>query len=249
MPEPEIASQPIEETFSVMLETRNPHACHPSGRKQSTRIVRNSSSEETVMSTTMPRPAPQPAAQAVTGAAPMPASLPDSTAVTRRRTADKVRPVDLAALVDVRDLTVPGGPVGQTWLRIFRPASATRPLAVVMYVHGDDPVLGNARTRRLVTKLTIDLQAAVVVVDYSLSPKARYPIAIEENYAAATWVAQHGNEHGLDATRIALAADSASGDMAAELMVMADERGGPALAAHVLFTPKATAVLRAALAD
>src|SRR6266542_3987276 len=94
---PRSRTHPIEETFSDVLETRNPHACHPPGRKRSTRIVRNSFSEETAMSTTMPRPAPQPAAQAVTGAAPKPASLPHSTSVTRRSTADKVRPVDLAA--------------------------------------------------------------------------------------------------------------------------------------------------------
>jgi acetyl esterase len=115
--------------------------------------------------------------------------------------------------------------VGQTWLRIFRPAGTTKPLLVV-YIHGDGAVLGNARTRRLASKLATDLQAALVVVDYSLSPKARYPIAIEENYAAA-WVAEHGNEHGLDPNRIALAADSTGADMADELMLMADERDGP----------------------
>jgi acetyl esterase/lipase len=137
--------------------------------------------------------------------------------------------------------------VGQTWLRIFRPAGTTKPLLVV-YIHGDGAVLGNARTRRLASKLATDLQAAVVVVDYSLSPKARYPIAIEENYAAAAWVAEHGDEHGLDGTRIAVAADSGGGDMAAELMVLADERGGPTLAAHVLLSSQTTAALRAALA-
>jgi acetyl esterase len=200
------------------------------------------------MTTTMIRPAPQPAAPAVTGAARQPASLPHNTSVTRRKAADKVRPVDLAALVDVRDLTVPGGPVGQTWLRIFRPVGTTGPLPVVIYVHGDKSVFGNARTRRLVTKLATDLQAAVVVVDYSLSPKARYPIAIEENYAAAAWVAEHGNEHGLDPNRIALAADSTGADMADELMLMADERDGPTLAAHVLLSAQTTAALRAALA-
>jgi acetyl esterase/lipase len=200
------------------------------------------------MTTTITRPTPQPAAPAVTRTAPKPAPLPHNISVTRRKTADKVRPVDIAALVDIRDLTVPGGPVGQTWLRIFQPAGATEPLPVVMYIHGDGAVLGNARTRRLVTKLATDLQAAVVVVDYSLSPKARFPVAIEENYAAAAWVAEHGDKHGLDGTRIALAADSGGGDMADELMVMAYERGGRALAAHVLLSSQTTAVLRAALA-
>jgi acetyl esterase len=145
-----------------------------------------------------------------------------------------MRAVDTAAVLDVQDLTIPGGPVGQTWLRIFRPAGATRPLPVVMYIHGDDHVVGNARTRRLATKLATKLRAAVVVVDYSLSPKARYPVAIEENYAAAAWVAQHGGEHSLDGTRVAVAADGAGAHMADELMLMADERDGPVLVAHML---------------
>jgi acetyl esterase/lipase len=204
------------------------------------------------MTTTMTRPARQAAAPAVTRAAPKPAYLPHNTfittSVTRRKTADKVRPVDIAALVDVRDLTVPGGPADETWLRIFRPAGAAGPLPVVIYIHSDGAVLGNARTRRLVTRLATDLQAAVVVVDYSLSPNARIPVAIEENYSAAAWVAEHGDKHGLDGTRIALAADSGGGDMADELMIMADDRDGPTLAAHVLLSPRATAVLRAALA-
>jgi acetyl esterase/lipase len=197
--------------------------------------------EETTVSETTARPGPGPAAHAFTGATPKPPSRPHSAPAK----CGKI--VDVATPLHVQDLTVPGGPVGETWLWIFRPAGATEPLPVVMYIHGDGPVFGNVRTCRLVRKLAIDVQAAVVVVDYSLSPKARYPVAIEENYAAAAWVAEHGDEHGLDGTRIAVAADSGGGNMAAELMVMAVERDGPALAAKVLFSSQATGVLRAAL--
>jgi acetyl esterase len=183
----------------------------------------------------------------VTPPAPKPPSAPRNTRGTGGKTVNSVRAVDATAQLDVQDLTIPGGPVGQTWLRIFRPAGATEPLPVVMYVHGDDSVFG-ARTRRLATKLMIDLPAAVVVVDYSLSPKARYPIAIEETYTATAWVAEHGHEHGLDGTRIVVAADAASSDLATELMLIAENRGGPNLAAHVPVAPQARAVLRAALA-
>jgi acetyl esterase len=179
---------------------------------------------------------------------PKPPSLAHSASVKYRKTVASARAIDVAMSLDVRDLTVPGGPLGQTWLRILRPVGATEPLPVVMYVHGDDPVLGNARTRRLVSKLALDVQAAVVIVDYSLSPKARYPIAVEETYAAAAWIAEYGNELGLDGSRIAIAADSAGDDIAAELMVLADKRGGPTVAAHVPTAAPATAVLRAALA-
>jgi acetyl esterase/lipase len=77
----------------------------------------------------------------------------------------------------------------------------------------------------------------VVFPNYSLSPEARYPVAIEENYAVATWIAAHGAEQGLDAARIAVAGDSVGGNMAAALTLMAKDRGGVDLAQQVLFYP------------
>jgi acetyl esterase/lipase len=196
---------------------------------------------------TVTPPASRSADHALTAPTPQSQPLPRRTPTTRRKTIDKVRAIDTSELVDVQDVTVPGGPVGQTWLRIVRPAGSAKPLPVVLYIHGDNAVFGNPHTRRQATKLATDLTAALVIVDYSLSPNARFPIAIEENYAAAVWVAEHGNEHSLDGTRIAVTADPAGANMADELMIMTDQRGGPTLAAHVLFSPKATAVLRAAL--
>ncbi|MFD0575934.1 alpha/beta hydrolase [Dactylosporangium darangshiense] len=152
-----------------------------------------------------------------------------------------------AALLDFVDLTVPGGPVGETWLRLFRPVDAAEPLPVVLYVHDGEQRSGDARVRRLATRLMTDLRVAVVVVDYSLSPKARYPVAIEETYAAAAWVALHGGEHLLDGTRIAVAADPGAAELAAQLMATAGNRGGPALAAHVPVGPRMRTRLGAAL--
>jgi acetyl esterase len=169
-------------------------------------------------------------------------------AVATSRAPSAPRAIDGRAQVDVRDVTIPGGPAGQTWLRVFRPPGVGDPLPVVVYVHEDTSAIGNARTRRQATRFAVDLRAAVVVVDYSLSPKARIPVAMEETYTAAMWVAQHGPEHGLDSTRIAVAADAAVADVAADLMLAADQRGGPALAAHAAGIPRATAILRAALA-
>ena len=79
--------------------------------------------------------------------------------------------------------------------------------------------------------------AAVVFPDYSLSPEARYPVAIEESYAVATWVAAHGAEKSLDGSRIAVAGDSVGGNMSAALTLMAKERGGVSFAQQVLFYP------------
>lgn len=170
------------------------------------------------------------------------------TPATHRKQRIGVQSIDASELVDVQDVTIPGGPVGHTWLRIFRPSGPAEPLPVVLYVHGGNTAFGNPHTRRRATKLATDLGAALLVVDYSLSPNARFPIAIEESYTAAVWVAEHGGEHGLDGTRIAVVADPDGAGMAEELMLLAGNRGGPALAAHVRHSGNATAVLRAALA-
>ena len=77
----------------------------------------------------------------------------------------------------------------------------------------------------------------LVFPEYSRSPEARYPIAIEEIYAALEWVAAKGAEHDLDADRIAVAGDSVGGNMTAALTLMAKQRGGPSLAAQLLFYP------------
>jgi acetyl esterase/lipase len=99
-------------------------------------------------------------------------------------------------------------------------------------------VFGNAHTHdRLIRELTVGTGAAVVFPDYSLSPKAHYPVAIEESYAVLEWVAEHGAEHGLDSSRIAVAGDSVGGNMAAALTLMAKERSGPQLTTQVLFYP------------
>ena len=62
---------------------------------------------------------------------------------------------------------------------------------------------------------------------YSLSPEARYPVAIEEIYTVLEWIASDGAEHGLDGSRIAVAGDSVGGNMTAAITLMAKQRGGP----------------------
>jgi acetyl esterase/lipase len=134
-------------------------------------------------------------------------------------------------------VTVPAA-VGDVRVRIVTPPDADEPLPVIIYIHGAGWVFGNAHTHdRLVRELSVNARAAVVFPDYSLSPEARYPVAIEQNYATARWVAQHGAEHRLDPSRIAVAGDSVGGNMAAALTLRAKERGDVALAAQVLFYP------------
>ncbi|MEU9129314.1 alpha/beta hydrolase [Kitasatospora sp. NPDC048540] len=140
--------------------------------------------------------------------------------------------------VDEEWITVPGGPTGSVRARIVKPAGATGTLPVIIYIHGAGWVFGNAHTHdRLVRELATGARAAVVFPEYDLSPEARYPVAIEQNYAVARWIVTDGAANGLDAGRIAVAGDSVGGNMTAALTLMAKERGDVPLVQQVLFYP------------
>jgi acetyl esterase len=110
-------------------------------------------------------------------------------------------------------ITVPAE-VGDVRVRVVKPADATQVLPTILYMHGGGWVLGNAGTHdRLVRELAVGVGAAVVFVEYDRSPEARYPVALEQGYAAARWVTEHGSAEGLDATRLAVAGDSVGGNM------------------------------------
>jgi acetyl esterase len=133
--------------------------------------------------------------------------------------------------VDIQDLKVPGGTRGQVNVRIVRPP-------VIMYYHGGGWVLGDFNTfDRLVRALCNLVNAAVVFVDYTHSPEAKYPVAIEEDYSAAAYVAQNGERLNVDTSRMAVAGDSVGGNMAAVTAILAKQRGGPCIRYQVLFYP------------
>lgn len=139
---------------------------------------------------------------------------------------------------DVRELDVAAPDGAPLSLRIVTPPGATGPLPVVLYIHGGGWVLGDATTHdRLVRALAVKSGAAVVFVNYPPSPEARYPVAIEQAYAALRWVAERGADHGLDGTRLAIAGDSVGGNMTAAVTLLAKRRGGPKIAFQVLFYP------------
>jgi acetyl esterase len=140
--------------------------------------------------------------------------------------------------VDIEDCMIEGGPSKHVSIRILRPQNAPATLPVILYIHGAGWVFGNNHTHdRLIRELAVGAGAAVVFPNYSLSPEAKYPTALEENYAALTWVAEQGIEHGLDAERVAVAGDSVGGNMAAALTLMSKERGGPVIHQQLLFYP------------
>jgi acetyl esterase len=138
----------------------------------------------------------------------------------------------------IEDITLPVGPTGSVPIRIFRPVGAAEVLPVVMYFHGGGWVLGDQDTHdRLVREIAVGVRAAVVFVDYARSPEARYPVAIEQAYAATRYVADNAAELRIDPLRLAVAGDSVGGNMVAAVTLMAKQRRGPTIAFQVLFYP------------
>ncbi|KKZ75019.1 alpha/beta hydrolase [Streptomyces showdoensis] len=185
-------------------------------------------------------PVLEPAAQAFADATAQPPFLYQLPVADGRKAVDGVQSGDGVPLpaVDEEWVTVHGGPTGDVRVRIVRPRGVTGPLPVVLYLHGAGWVFGNAHTHdRLVRELAVGAGAAVVFPEYDLSPEARYPVAIEQNYSVAQWVAREGHHKDLDGTRIAVAGDSVGGNMTAALTLMAKQRGDVRLVHQVLFYP------------
>jgi acetyl esterase len=181
----------------------------------------------------------EPAAKQFAAATASPPFLFDLGPVAGREAVDEVQSGEIAKPdVDVEEIAVPAEPHKPVPVRIVRPRGAGHTLPVILYLHGAGWVFGNAHTHdRLVRELAVGTGAAVVFPDYSLSPEARYPVALEEAFAVTTWIADHGASRGLDPSRIAVAGDSVGGNMAAALTLLAKERGGVTFRYQVLFYP------------
>lgn len=123
-------------------------------------------------------------------------------------------------------------------IHIVKPKGAQEGLPVFMFFHGGGWVLGDYPThKRLVRDLVVHSGAVAVFPDYTPSPEARFPVAINQAYAATKWVAEHGNEIGVDASRLAVVGNSVGGNMAAVVALMAKDKKGPKLAQQVLLWP------------
>jgi acetyl esterase/lipase len=144
--------------------------------------------------------------------------------------------VDLSG-IDVSEKTITQN--GHTVkLHVVRPQGSQQTLPVFMFVHGGGWVLGDFPThQRLVRDLVVHSGYCAVFVNYTPSPEARYPQALNEVYAATQWVAEHGAEIKADGNRLAVIGNSAGGDLAAATCLMAKDKNGPKIRLQILLWP------------
>ncbi len=139
-------------------------------------------------------------------------------------------------IAKVEDRTVPS-PDGDIPIRVFTP-DAPGPLPILVHYHGGGWVIGNVdQSDNLCRAMANATPCVVVSVEYRLAPETRFPGGLEDCYAATTWVAAHGAELGGDPTRLAVGGESAGGNLAAAVALLARERGGPKIGFQVLVYP------------
>lgn len=137
----------------------------------------------------------------------------------------------------VHDSAAPGAD-GDVPLRVYRPAGGDGARPCILYLHGGGFMLGDLDSSDSIAWGFAQGTGAVVVsVDYRLTPEHPYPAAFDDTYAVLSHVAENPVEFGIDPGRIALAGDSAGGNLAAAACLAARDRGGPAIAAQALIYP------------
>jgi acetyl esterase len=159
--------------------------------------------------------------------------VPDARRARRRQLVVDPPRVEL---VKVEDNLVPG-PLGGIPVRWYRPSPQDR-LPVTVFFHGGGWTVDDLDTHdHLCRRLASRSQAVVVSVAYRRGPEHPYPAAVDDAYAATQWVAAVGRERGVDPTRLAVAGDSAGGNLAAVVTLLARDRRGPAVRFQALAYP------------
>ena len=164
---------------------------------------------------------------------------PDATPESRRAamTAATTNPmIEKHPVHSVEDRTIPSA-AGAIPVRVFRPSAVTN-LPVLLWYHGGGWVTGNLDTHDQLCRMLCDAAAVVVVsVDYRLAPESKFPAAVDDCVAAYEWALDHADEVGGDGARVAIGGDSAGGNLAAVVALVARERQLPQPKLQLLVYP------------
>jgi acetyl esterase len=140
-------------------------------------------------------------------------------------------------VADVHDVAVPG-PGGHVPVRVFRPASAAASAGVVAYFHGGGWCIGSIASFDPLCRALANASGAIVAsVGYRLAPEHPFPAAVEDAHAVVRWLGEHAAELGGDPARLAVAGDSAGGNLAAAVARRLRDEGGPPLRLQALIYP------------
>jgi acetyl esterase len=140
------------------------------------------------------------------------------------------------AVAQVEDRRIPG-PGGEIPVRVYTPDADT-PAPAIVYYHGGGWVIGGLDTHDGACRAFANATGAVVVsVDYRLAPEHPFPAPVDDAVAALDWVHANAGALGIDADRIAVAGDSAGGNLAAVVSQVARDQGGPPICFQLLIYP------------
>jgi acetyl esterase len=143
-------------------------------------------------------------------------------------------------VVDSVRLRLAPGPAGPVPVRHYRPKGAANDerLPALVYYHGGGWVIGDLDTHDVVCRTLANAAGcAVFSVEYRKAPEAPFPAAVDDCFAATRWVAAEASSLSVDAGRLAVGGDSAGGNLAAVMTLLARDAGGPAITFQLLIYP------------
>jgi acetyl esterase/lipase len=190
---------------------------------------------------TTARPDIDPTLKALLDAFPMTFSASDGVELARAQLRQLRVPKQLLPDLRIEERRIGHGDVTDVPVRIYWPDASAEPLPVVVFYHGGGFALGDLETHDPVARAhAVGTDAIVVSVEYRLAPEHPFPAGVDDCWAALQWVGEHAAELGGDPDRIAVAGDSAGGNLAAVVAQLARENGGPALRFQLLWYPTIT---------